>query len=252
MLLLLLAATRLHLSLPLPLLPHSPGATPAQIAAGMPAVQAVSVLVPAGQGSSGQVLGQNLSSQTLSSQVTGQSGSNMSISTLGGASMRTAAMFNQALGGSSAGLLSVGSPGALSSDTASASSQLSNALTNLVIAQHQQQQQQQQQAAATALLQAAASSASSAMLPSISSNMSLSNMRSTSASSSVMSGTPHGKLDPIPSSAPSSGSMTGAKVGSWKAQAGLPCWLLMWNCRAVCHQKRCAVRCCRQVLLCFK
>jgi hypothetical protein len=123
----------------------------------------------------------------------------------------SSAALGQALAAPNASLMSatptVAGPG---SDATSTSSQLSNALAKLAIVQNQQQQQQQQlqqQVAANAILQAAASGASS-LLPSVPSNMSLGNLKSSSVTSSVMSGLglPLSQLEPIPSSAPTSAS----------------------------------------------
>jgi ABC-type transport system involved in cytochrome bd biosynthesis fused ATPase/permease subunit len=147
--------------------------------------------------------------------------------TLGGSSLTSAAL-GQALAASNASLLSANpsvlGSGTAGSDVASTSSQLSNALAKLAIAQQQQQAQQQAQqqqfqqqvVAANAMLQAASTASSSSLLPSVASNLSIGNLRSTSVASSVMSGMqPTSQLEPIPSAAPLSGGravLSGAKV----------------------------------------
>jgi hypothetical protein len=135
----------------------------------------------------------------------------------------TASTLGQALGASGTSLLSpsVVANTVAGSDATSTSSQLSNALTKLAIAQHQQQQQAQQlqqQVAVNAALQAAASGASSTLLPSVASNMSLGNLKSTSVASSVLAATPLSGLEPIPSGAPTMSGSSLTSAGSSKVR----------------------------------
>jgi hypothetical protein len=190
-------------------------------------MKAVSVLVPVSQPGSGcssqamsQAMGQMLA-QPSSLSAPSLTGQNLAQPNL------NASVLSQALGGSTASMLSPSVVAA--SDATSTSSQLSNALTKLAIVQHQQQQQQaqqlQQQVAVNAALQAAASGAtSSTLLPSIASNMSLGNLKSTSVASSVLTAPPLGGLEPIPSGAPNaSGSSLTSSGASKVLTSDVPC-----------------------------